>query len=246
MPLTWRAPATTTEDGVTERGFHVDGPNGTIPGIAWAPADVEGRRPLVLMGHGGRRNKEMLAPTGRRLAAEYGMIAAGIDAPDHGERGPITPEEDTHYRAFWANRGVERAVEDWHTTLDALVTLEHVDADRIGWSGLSMGTLLGLPFVVTEPRVRVAVLGLAGYTGSSAERSMTPPHLKAAAPRLSCPTLFVMNWDDERFETRGQLDLYADLAAGDKRLLAYPGMHGQIPEEGRAFMAVFLAGRLLA
>ena len=45
--------------------------------------------------------------------------------------------------------------------VDDLATTGFID-DRLGYWGMSMGTGIGLRFVASEPRVKAAVLGLAG------------------------------------------------------------------------------------
>jgi fermentation-respiration switch protein FrsA (DUF1100 family) len=54
------------------------------------------------------------------------------------------------------------------------------------------------------------------------------------------PVLFMMQWDDERFEREGQLDLFDRLGAHDKRLHAYPGQHADNGPEAFEVAAAFL------
>jgi len=104
---------------------------------------------------------------GRMFAIEYGWCAAAIDGPVHGDRGPVTDASQLAYRQMW-QRGdvVQSMIDDWKATLNALVNLEDVDANRVGYWGMSMGTMFGLPYVASDDRVRVAVLGKAGMDGS--------------------------------------------------------------------------------
>jgi dienelactone hydrolase len=258
--LAWRgAPEAST--GVIERGFVLDvaGPGGheTIPGVLWAPADLPGEAtgplPLVLMGHGGQSHKrsDRMAAIGRRLVRRQGVLAAAIDQVDHGERGPLTEDtDDTRYRAMWQRPGlIEQSTAQWRAVTRALAALPQVNADRIGYWGLSMGTMFGLPFVAEEPLVRAAVLGLAGLTGPSVERSGIAPHLEAAAPRVACPVMWVVQWDDERFDRAGSLALFDLLGrdvegASNKRLIAFPGLHDAAPDESTALTREFLGREL--
>jgi dienelactone hydrolase len=220
--LTWTNPIATSV-GVTERGFMVAAHGRTVPGVVWQPAGRAGMRPLVLMGHGGRghkRNERMVA-LGHLFASRHGFHAAAIDGPVHGDRGGLTDPTQPAHREMWQQPNFMRhMIEDWRATLDALLELPEVDAGRIGYWGVSMGTMFGLPFVATDRRVKVAVLGKAGMSGTSVARSGIDAHFRAYAPELTVPVLFTMQWDDERFERAGQLELFDRLGSRDKRLHA--------------------------
>lgn len=235
---------TATASGVRERGFTVERGGQAIPGVLWQPAAIRERRPLVLMGHGGTGHKrnERMNMLGRLFAGEYGWSAAAIDGPAHGARGPADDPERSNYRLMWQRPNiVQSMIDDWRVTLDALCGQEQVDTGRVGYWGVSMGTMFGLPFVASEKRVRVAVLGKAGMTGASVVRSGIDVHFKQYAPHMHVPLLFTMQWDDERFERSGQLALFDQLASKDKRLHAYPGEHSDNGPEAFIAQAAFLA-----
>jgi dienelactone hydrolase len=230
-------------DGVCERGFTVERNGHAIPGVLWHPSTPSGPRPLVLMGHGGgghKRNDRMVI-LGRMFGSDYGCCAAAIDGPVHGDRGPVTDANDPAYRQMWQRPDtVQGMIDDWQATLDALSILAEIDSARVGYWGVSMGTMFGLPYVASDHRVRVAVLGKAGMSGSSVVRSGIDTHFKTFAPKVQVPVLFVMQWDDERFERQGQLELFDQLGAQDKRLHAYPGQHADNGPEAFEVQAAFL------
>lgn len=229
--------------GVSERGFTVARHGAVIPGVLWQPAQAAGRQPLILMGHGGSGHKrnERLVMLGQLFAADYGWCAVAIDGPVHGDRGGLTDPTQPAYRQMWQRPGiVQSMIDDWKATLDAVSTLDVVDSERVGYWGVSMGTMFGLPFVASEERVRVAVLGKAGMRGSSVERSGIDTHFAIFAPKVHVPVLFTMQWDDERFERLGQLELFDRLGSKDKRLHAYPGQHVDNGPEAFEVQAAFL------
>ncbi len=233
------------DDGdVFEAGFSVERSGNLVPGRWWAPSTVHRPRPLVLMGHGGSGHKRNARMTmlGRLFAGTHGWCAASIDGPVHGDRGPVVDPKQPEYSAMW-QRGdaVQGMIADWQAVLGVLSAQRQVDDRRIGYWGLSMGTLFGLPFVASEPRLKVAVLGKAGMSGTSAERALIRPYFEQFAPKVELPVLFTMQWDDERFERAGQLDLYDRLGSSDKRLQAYPGVHVDNGPDAFVSQAAFLA-----
>jgi dienelactone hydrolase len=230
-------------EGATERAFTVDRAGDAIPGVFWRPETVRNSTPLVLLGHGGSGHKrnERMTMLGRLFSGTYGWSAASIDGPAHGDRGPVTNSNGPAYRELWQRENpVQAMVDDWKAILDVLTALDHVDPERVGYWGVSMGTMFGLPFVASEQRIQVAVLGKAGMTGSSPTRSGIAPHFERFAPLLTQPVLFSIQWDDERFDRDGQLDLFDRLGSTDKRLHAYPGEHSDNGPEAFETQAAFL------
>jgi dienelactone hydrolase len=236
--------------GVSERSFIVDREGDQITGSLWTPENAVGPVPLVLIGHGGRserRNPNGLA-LARRIVRRHGMAVAAIDAIDHGQRGtPHTDDDIAWYIDIWKRPDtLDRMTADWKATLDALVELPNIDAGRVGYWGLSMGSMLGVPFVAAESRIKAAVLGLCGFRGSSAVRGRFSERHHADAPQITCPVLFVVQWDDELFDRDGAFELFDEIGTADKRLHANPGLHGEVPQEEVNATREFLAARLEA
>jgi len=236
------------DDGVREatlceRKFRLERDGHAIPGIAWHPNALQGARPVVLLGHGGsghKRSAKMLAMA-RTFAGAFGWWAVAIDGPVHGDRGGVGDSTDPAYRQMWQRPGiVDSMVDDWRATLDAFCALKEIDAARVGYWGVSMGTMFGIPFVANEPRIKAAVLGKAGMRGPSVVRSGIDAHFKAHAPNVKIPLLFTMQWDDERFDRDGQIELFDMLPSVDKRLHAYPGLHSLDGPDGLQVSAEFL------
>ncbi|GMU40994.1 MAG: hypothetical protein AMXMBFR23_18600 [Chloroflexota bacterium] len=244
--ITWRD-AGTVEDGVLERGFTIQGERDVITGIMWSPSTIPAGSPLVLIGHGGGAHKRAptVLPTGQGFVREHGITAVAIDAPGHGERGGVqgrTPE----YYALWQDARVmtRHATADWTRVLDALLATGWFDPARVGWSGMSMGSLVGIPHVAAEPRFKVAALGLCGMRGDTPDRGNAGEVLAEAAKRITVPVIYMVQWDDERFPRESCFELFGHLASADKRLHVHMGMHGEMPEEGRRAARWFVAQHL--
>jgi dienelactone hydrolase len=228
----------TVTAGVTEHPFRLPGPDGPIPGILWSPATARTRRPLVLLGHGGSGHKR--SPRILELATWFvvhaGLSAAAIDGPDHGDRRTGSGYASEHIDAV-----LTRMTTDWLTTVDTLAS--EADTDRLAYVGMSMGTRFGLPTAVAlGSRLRAAVLGKFGLYAAPAslEALSTPARTTADARRLTAPTLFHLQWDDEVFPREGQLTLFDHLASPQKQLIAYPGPHATTPPTAIAQWRTFV------
>lgn len=234
------------ERGVVERrvGLKVKGGE-IVPGIVWAPEAAKGPRPTVILGHGGTVHKRAPEVLGlaRRLVRHRGYAAAALDAPEHGER--ITDKEaaramrrsiqarideggglpvvmDADQAARFANR-MATHVGELTALVDALTSTKFSD-DHLGYWGLSMGTGIGLRFVASEPRVKAAVLGLAGVGAA-----MGGAEFETAASSLHVPILFLLQSDDELIARDAGLALFDAIGSTEKTLHVNPGGHVQVP-----------------
>ena len=234
---------------VIERRFNLGRDAGIVPGILWTPTKQDHPIPLVLMGHGGsghkRADRQLLL--GQRFAGEYRIAAVAIDGPFHGDRVSM-PLEPHQYLERIAAVGVDKVtdgmVEDWHATLDALSQLDVINASRIAYMGLSMGTRFGIPYVAsTDSQLCCAVFGKNGMR-APAELNMAP-RFRQDAPKIALPVLFHTQWDDELFPRDGQFELFDLLGTHDKRLIAFPGPHSAASPEAIQMWCEFIAYHLV-
>ena len=145
----------------------------------------------------------------------------------HGDR-LATPnrnakEAQKNFEAGWASAtATDEIVADWRASLDEVSA--SIEPGRVGYFGLSMGTMMGLPFTATDMRIRVALLGLMGTQGPNAK------DLEKLAPVVSCPVRFLLQWDDELIPRQSCLDLFDALGSKKKTLHANPGRHQAVPQ----------------
>jgi dienelactone hydrolase len=230
---------------VRERGFVLTRGDREVPGLLWTPVGRGAGGPLVLICHGasGSKREDYVLTLAHRFAGQ-GIASVAIDGPVHGDRR-VGPTDDRfvdflRFSQAWSSDPAmtDEMVADWRCTLDAMQAIDGLGGGAVGWWGLSMGTIVGLPVVAADPRISVAVLGLAGLTGPTRQR------LERDAPAVGCPVLFVAQWDDELFERATVLALFDALGSTDKRMHAFPGRHGELSTEAFAGTASFLVSRL--
>ena len=231
---------------LVERRFELSVQDRAVPGIVWTPAPTgsAGPRPLVLVGHGATLHKRVdhivaLA----HLLVGHGFAVASVDAPGHGDRraDPAADEIQlfSDFLAEWSRPGsTDDVVDEWRATLAALRELDEIGDAPLGYWGLSMGTIYGIPFVASEPRIQVAVFGLMGLLGPTLDR------LRADAESLACPVLFVQQWHDQLIRREDAFALFDVIGSLDKRLHAHPGEHRAVPAEELLASVEFLARHL--
>lgn len=229
--------------GVREQGFRLECDGRTVPGILWTREGEATDGRLVLLGHGGSLHKraDYILGTARRLVRHHGIAAAAIDGPNHGDRredGGSDPESVRKDAIpTWERPSVtDETVADWRAALDAVQ--EVIGEGPVGYFGLSMGTMMGVPLIAAEPRVCVAALGLMGVWGPTAER------LAEDAARLTCPVRFLVQWDDEVVARRRALELFDRIGSQRKALRAHPGLHVEVPAAEMREIPAFLASGL--
>ena len=215
------------DDGVLEREFTL----GEIPGVLWTPGSAP--VPLILSGHNGGLHKRhpRLVARARHYAAEYGFAVAAIDAPGHGDRPRSAVDEQARAdlrRAMQAGEPVdeivdafivplvERAVPEWRTTLDALLSLPEIGGP-VGYEGM---TAIGIRLAMVEPRISAVVFFAGGFV---------PDVLREAARQVTMPLQFLLQWDDEGMERQPTLDLFDAFGTREKTLHANLGGHGGVP-----------------
>ncbi|MEU9115343.1 alpha/beta hydrolase [Streptomyces sp. NPDC048483] len=214
------------DDGVLEREFTL----GEIPGTLWTPGSAPA--PLILIGHnGGLHKREPRLVARARHSAAYGYAVAAIDHPGHGDRPRSAVDEQARTdlrRAMAAGEPVdeifesfivplvEKAVPEWQTILDALLSLPEIGGP-VGYSGM---TAIGIRLAVVEPRISAAGFFAGGYV---------PRAQREEARQVTIPLLFLLQWDDEGNPRQRALDLFDAFGTKEKTLHANLGGHAGTP-----------------
>ncbi|AIY42441.1 hypothetical protein LT85_3283 [Collimonas arenae] len=176
-----------------------------------------------------------------------------IDGPGHGAR--TTPEQSAGFgekvrQQMSRGEGLGGAIleqmtqwavqakPEWQAVLDAVQSLDFVGSDGpVGYLGLSMGALSGIPLVADEPRIKAAIFGLAGlHEGSHG--------LAEAARKLNVPVEFLLQWDDEMVSRQAAMALFDAIGSAEKTLHANRGGHGGVPPFERSGWMQFFSRHL--
>lgn len=239
MTITW-AEAEDTK-GNPSREFVVErGDVRALTGSVWLPEKISSDT-LMLFGHGasGDRYQEPIAHLAGRFQSA-GIASLSIDGPTHGARKVGDGARGAFAEEFARQTTIEDMLADWNEAIDLAQGLEEVNAAKLAYMGLSMGSIYGIPLVASRPDITVATLGLIGINPAF-------PHsdkLLDYARKVEIPLLFLMQLEDELFPREGCLEVFDAFASADKRMHSNPGLHPEIPGEEIDFSFEFLKGHI--
>jgi hypothetical protein len=232
------------DDGNFQREFTL----GEIPGILWTPGSAPDPAPLILLGHPGGLRKMYPRLAGRaRSSAANGFAAATIELPGSGDRPRSADAEQARadlQRALAAGEPVdeivdrlvlplvEKAVPEWQSTLDALLSMPEIRGP-VGYSGGLIA--IGIRLAVVEPRIVAAGL----FAGSFVPRAMVDE-----ACQVRIPLHVLLQWDDEGNDRQLALHLFDAFGSQEKTLQANMGGHTGVPQFAGDDAARFFARHL--
>lgn len=259
LPLDAALPAVSIRDGLQIERFSFASTNEQrVPAVLYRPANDE-RLPVLLVGHGAGGGKDedwMVALLTWMAALGAGVIA--IDAPLHGERqGQFEDLRALLQQPYRGLRFVVQAAVDTMRAIDWAATRPDLDTTRLAYLGMSMGSILGVPFVAMDERVRAACFALGGAGIMHVLSGMAAPALRIDAARVAeavdpmhyapliapRPVLMVNGTRDQIIAPAAGHLLFG-LLGEPKRIIWYDGGHGDIPRETVEEMRAFLAPHL--
>ena len=168
-----------------------------------------------------------------RHSAAHGFAAATIELPGSGDRTRSAGAEQARAdlrRVLAAGESVdeivdrlvlplvEKAVPEWQTTIDALLSLPEITGP-VGYSGGVIA--IGIRLALVEPRIAAAGL----FAGSFVPRAMFDE-----ARRITIPLHVLLQWDDQGNDRQLALDLFDAFGSQEKTLQANMGGHTGVPQ----------------
>ncbi|MEX2238439.1 MAG: dienelactone hydrolase family protein [Dehalococcoidia bacterium] len=210
-----------------------------VPGILHTP-DGPGPFPLVVMQHGAGSEKsaEYITRPAEYWALNEGWALLAIDAPRRGERASEAFDRTRLWGMpyLWRDHAIQTA-QDLMRALDYAETRAELDLGRVGYIGVSMGTILGVAFVALDQRVRTGVFTIGGSVtaariaenagGRAADLEIVSDLIDCAsyAPMVSPrPVLMINGLQDEVVPPAAGERLYAAFQE-PKRIKWYTGGH---------------------
>jgi dienelactone hydrolase len=215
-----------------------------VPGRLLLPEAGSEPLPLVLLEHGAGGSR--LAPYMLQVAAPWvaaGAAVASIDLPLHGERANTklghvlaaalsNGEPPNGDARLLTSEFLRQAVVDLQRLVDVAARLPRVDASRVAYAGLSLGSLVGAAYCAADTRPCAAAFALGG--GGFGDPEIDPVHhVGRIAPR---PLLFVNATRDETVSRSAAEALHA-AAREPKQVLWFDAGHRDLP--GRALAAMW-------
>jgi dienelactone hydrolase len=165
------------DDVIIEKGTINTEANEKMPVLIYKPTTGQKNYPVVIFMHGTGGSKDSQEVTDMLIKlTRQGIMGVGIDARYHGERVAGGAHGSTEYIAAaygaWKNTDPKKqnypflydTSYDLWRLIDYLVTRADVQVDRIGMSGISMGSMQTYLSAAIDKRVKVIVLNIAAQS----------------------------------------------------------------------------------
>ncbi|MEM9144077.1 MAG: alpha/beta hydrolase [Bacteroidota bacterium] len=135
-----------------------------VTGLLSMPKTGLAPYPVIILMHGLGDHKAVDYVTyGNQFFLKNGFAVLRLDISDHGDRKGRTYDFDlTGDYKHWTRNVMCQTVFDLRRAIDFIETQKALDANRIGYYGISLGGIIGTIFCGVEERVKVPVIALAG------------------------------------------------------------------------------------
>ncbi len=211
-------------DDLKEVRFSFDLAGEYVPGLMYLPVQFDEPMPFVLIQHPGMSSKDdYFVADVARMWARRGWVCAGLDAPLHGDRKNHDPmalfRNRERYPEIRAQFGAEVT-----RMLDLLAAAYPIDMTRLGFTGFSLGSMIGLPAVAADGRFKAAafcLVGEGGLAGTATGDESFVPALANVATRIVAKS-------QDQLVSRESTEALYNALPGTKDIKWLPGGHFEI------------------
>lgn len=135
-----------------------------VTGLLSLPKKSSTPLPVVILMHGLGDNKNVdYVSYGNDLLLKNGYAVFRIDFSHHGERkNDVYDFSLTGKYKHWSRDIISQTVFDLRRAVDFIETRKELDAQRIGYYGISLGGITGTIFCGIDNRIKVPIVALAG------------------------------------------------------------------------------------
>ncbi|MCM4164218.1 MULTISPECIES: alpha/beta hydrolase [unclassified Arenibacter] len=135
-----------------------------VTGLLSIPKNKDVPHPVIILMHGLGDNKNVdYVSYGNDLFLKNGYAVLRLDFSQHGERkGDFYDFSLTGKYKHWSRDIIGQTVFDLRRAVDFIETRKELDAQRIGYYGISLGGITGTIFCGIEDRIKVPIVALAG------------------------------------------------------------------------------------
>jgi len=216
--------------------------NKRVTGLLSVPSSSE-PLPVVILLHGlGDRKTVDYIEAGHEHFTKSGFAVLRIDIANHGDRKEHDYDFDlTDGYRYWTRDLVAQTVFDLRRSIDLLETIEQIDADRIGYYGISLGGVIGTIFCGVDQRVKAPVIALAGGNlslmfGIDAFSEDTKEFFSIIDPinfveKIAPRPLLMINAENDEVISPLTSKLLFKKADEPKKIIWYPSKHRDLPIE---------------
>ena len=214
-----------------------------VTGAVWLPKISSESNTVVLCGHGasGDRYQVPIPYLVKHLVDQHSIAVLSLDGPVHGLRKVEPGGRMAFFQEMMRPTFIDEMVSDWLVAVDRVLEEKKITVDSLGYFGLSMGTMFGVPLLASKLDFSASVIGLCGCSGAA---SMIRERLLKDAEKISHPTTFLMQLEDELFDRNGYLELFDAIKSDNKKIHANPGLHPNVPKEEIDYSIEFLVNHL--
>lgn len=215
--------------------------NKKVYGLLSIPAAEAKLLPVIILLHGlGDRKTVDYIEYGHQYFIDHGYAVMRIDIANHGKRQENDYKFDlTGELKYWTRDIVIQSVFDLRRVIDFLETKPEIDAQRIGYYGISLGGIIGTVFCGVDQRVKVPVIALAGGNlnlmfGMEALSAETRDFFAPIDPinfveKISPRPLLMINSENDEVISPITTKLLYKKANEPKDIKWYPSKHRDLP-----------------